>query len=239
VPWLLAWAGLCYGLFLAAGTPAALVLPRVQGLLEPLVVAEVEGTLLQGRAGRVSTPTVSLGDVSWSLAASALLRGCVALEVGGARLRAREVSLCADGAWRLRDAEFQLEAAAFRRATAGGDGRLRVRVDEAERGPEAWRAARGEATWSEAVVQVGKPLRLGTVSAVLGAEDGALVARVGNRGGDAALEGDARLGPDGRWSLAGRIDAVRDAETDRVLRALLGAPREGAIALRLSGGLPR
>ena len=29
VPWLLAWAGLCYGLFLAAGTPAALVLPRV------------------------------------------------------------------------------------------------------------------------------------------------------------------------------------------------------------------
>lgn len=214
------------GLFgLAVGLLARLPAPIAAGWLESalpaLSVSGVSGSVWEGRAARALYRDIPLLDVQWSLAPWALLTGSVAATVSTAtdagRLQAT-VSRGLDGALVVTDA-YGVASLAWLARRAGYtfvpiSGQIRLALERAVIAPDGnVQALAGQLTARALHWDLLKPSPLlGTFTAALTGEAGALRAQIVASEGPIALDGSAALSPAGVYRLDLRLRARENAD---------------------------
>lgn len=227
---------------LALQAPASWLAHRVAlAIGESVRVVEAEGTVWDGRGILASPDGRWKVPVAWHLKAAPLVRGEIEVELVPNRgldtprgtLRMSRGGFATQGLVLDLPATILESAFAGRApATFGGGLRLEAR-DLAIEGP----TGRGGLTvrWERARLASadGTSIALGTVTATLVPRDGVLVGRIGNDGGDVAIDGTTTLSGRGvalDASLAPRTGASQS--TARVLSQLGPPDANGAVRLQ-------
>ncbi len=207
-----------YGVVLIATFPAALALPMVQGMLRPVAVSGVEGSVWSGRAADVRYQRLSLGAVDWSLRPLSLLTGALgaALVLDGSLGQGQGVAgvqLGGDGYVEgfTGTASAAAVAPLLKLQAARPEGRIEFNLAELQFRGRVPVAASGEITWSQARVALPLPVDLGSFSATLSTDADGVRAVLRDRESPLILDAVLLLKGDGSYRLSGRLSAKNDA----------------------------
>lgn len=246
--WLIVLGVVSYLVFLIATLPAAQVF-GLAGERLPLRAYGVGGSLWDGHAAAVSYGPIRADAVRWDLAPGQLLLGRLGAEVqarlpGDGRL-AGEL-LLTPGGLRARPLKLDmplndlLSLAGMNRLPVKVDGRLDALLQRLNLTDGQLTEADGLINWNGAVVRFGnRPLPLGEVALRLTPAEDGITGELVNQNSPLKLDGDLKITPDGKFTLA--IEARAAGEmTDDTRQALgfLGVPADGSpVKARLSGAL--
>lgn len=240
---------LAYGGFLAAGLPAAALLPYAAPYLPGLAVAQVEGSVLAGRAESVSLREARVENLHWRWQPLGLLGGRLdyQLKVSEPQFTLTTV-VGVDWSHTLSFQDTQGELPLRRaltllpRAQLPVNGTVALDLDEVRLGRN------GLPTQVEGQVQVrqlrttlGRPLELGDFKVDLTTAEQGIVGTVTELQGPLQVEGSLALAADGRYRFSGRV-GLRDSENQdlRQALALLGRPgADGQWKIDFNGVLKR
>ena len=225
-----------------AGWAYALAKPHLQRA--GVALYQIEGTVWNGRAGRVVVRGQRLPALDWRLHPLALLtlEGRADLSLGGDRLRA---GLAIDRQGRLRLAPVTVhwpvpELLALARLDALQlGGRLDARIERLRIEEGLPREAQGTLTWHAASTRLPLAAQLGDLSLELTTTADGIQGRFRDGGGPLGLSGTLKLDPEGHWRLELQLTPREGRQSDlgRLL-AFLGRPDgQGRVTLQRSGRL--
>lgn len=252
---------LLLGLLLKA--PADKLLPRLLPSEAGITLYEVEGRLLQGRAGQLSVRQQSIDDLSWSLSPWSLLLGRVTSSV---QLSGGPAPLARDNVWLASELKLsllsrQLELRDLRAAVnlealqpllklsyLPLSGNLMLSLDELQIDLSQTQPLplpshlSGRLSLQQVQWKLGKNAALGDFHAQLSSdEDGSLQASIGEPGNEfVALRGDAQIKPDRSYALNLQLKptAKTPANVANQMKALGRTDKQGWYTLRRSAQLP-
>ena len=236
---------LLYVFFLILKLPASRVVASLDVPQQDFAFQRMEGTLFSGNADQAAIDRFPIGWLQWRLEPSALLLGCLQyrLELDGPALQDGQgrVGSCLGSRAYVKDFSARLDARELGILASHGllalGGKAELDIDTLEWGDEAYGEASGSAVWRAAVIEGGKALRLGTVTVSFAQEDGNLMGRLGNRGGDVALTGSVTLDRGGRYQAQAHFAGRNGGQPPAWLGTLARRQRDGGYLLRHTGNL--
>jgi len=225
--------------------PAKLALQWVAPNLGSIQLDDVSGTIWNGRAGRLAVHQTELGALQWTLHPASLLsrRADIDLSLDGSEYRGQAfVRLLDGGTLALKDARIEFPA---ERLNAALDvpglmpqGKVEVRLDEAELVAGFPRRLKGEAVWRNAAVAGEAAAEFGDLMAEFSTMPGGKITGIAkDLGGPLRVEGSFELGITGFDAEA--ILAARDGNP-QVVKALgwIGEQQpDGSSLLKITGTL--
>lgn len=246
-PFILFLIGLAaYAAFLAIGTPATAIAPRVEAATGGRVrIATATGTIVSGEAAvDVRTPamgTLRIDALRWRWRPARLLAGEIAFDL---EARIAGLSVAGQGArdfgeWQLRALRGGGDAAglaALIPMTGAWQPAGALALDAPSLAFDG-RQLRGQASleWRDATLSLSTARPLGSWRATLAGDGGPAKVTLATTKGPLRLSGNGALAPGGRLTFAGeaRPEAGREAELEPVL-ALFGPRRaDGARTLEV------
>ncbi|MFC4729617.1 type II secretion system protein N [Coralloluteibacterium thermophilus] len=236
---LLALAGLAvFAAALVAFLPAAVALRWLAPPLPDLVLEDPQGTIWNGRVGRVLHQGQELGELRWVARRSALLEGAYAADFvleGPAEARGHLYRSFRD--LRLRDVDARAPALLFDGALGPGlrpQGEIALSLAHAHWRDDRLVAIDGRADWRRAALGGALAARLGEIRAVFAdTGDGRVRGEVEARDGALDISGGFDTGPAG-W----RLDLLLASREPAIVRVLqwFGEPAgPGRRRLRMEG----
>lgn len=199
-----------YLLFLIAGIPASLVVPTLNRNIQVLEIVDAGGSLWHGHAARVTIlHRYRMDMLDWDIRFSRLLFGELAANISTEFEQNKmvgEAGIGATGRIVLHDFRAEIDAARVaqlaRIPLAQFSGQLDMQIDDAGWTPQQVPELNGQITWHNATVSVSEKVELGDISIKLQpGDDSNTMATIKNTGGDLGLDGIAKLGDDGSYSL--------------------------------------
>lgn len=204
--------------------PASLALRMFGQPLPPLVLADVGGTLWDGRAARTIIADRDLGTLRWRLHPLSLLRGARALDVtlAGVDMQASASIVLAGTTIDLHALHAELPATVLQGVLAPAalqpQGRVLLDVPQARFEAMLPRVLHGTVVWRDAAVVGLAAAGLGELVSEFGLNaEGQVVGTLADRGGPLVLDGGYMLGHDGyraQARLAARDPARNPALAD-------------------------
>jgi hypothetical protein len=198
-----------YLLFLLTTIPAAPVVGLLAETL-PVTINNASGTVWNGSAGSVDTRrNLVLTNVQWSFLPWHLLLASAALDID-AELNNRPVntrlSAGISGRLALSELELDLDAADVQPLIALPIGKLsgefQLRINSAAFKQGEVPRIDGTVDWKRAAVTIAETADLGNIAIIVNEnEDAPLAARISNKGGDIALNGNFSATGAGDYSL--------------------------------------
>ena len=238
---------IAYLVFLVTTIPAGPVIRMLDDRL-PITISNVSGTLWNGRAGTIDTrQQVTLKNVHWSFLPSRLLLASAALDVS-AKLNDNPLNMRLSagiaGRLALDDLELQLDATDVQPLIALPIGKLsgvfRLRINSASFKQGEVPRIDGTIDWNQAAVTVAETAELGNVSVLVSERDESpLAARISNKGGDLAINGDFSTTPQGEYALKLTMKPG-DTASDNLIGSLAmfaKKQRNGEYAINNTGNL--
>ncbi len=231
--------------FLVLGLPAARVVELMDARPEQLSFQPLQGSWLVGESEQVWLGTLSLGKVRWRLKPVALILGCLEYQVQF------ETSIIQKGTGRLGSCLGSRTYVEHFRATVPArelgilasngllaiGGQVELDVASLRGGDEIFKEAEGVVQWKAAAIDGQNRLHLGSVTINLDLQDGTLIGRVSNRGGEVGLGGNLAYGQEGRYELNLRIGAQGGKQPPSWIGAVARRQGDGSYLLRHSGQL--
>lgn len=235
-----------YAVVLIAKLPAAVAYPWVQGVLRPLAVSGLQGSVWSGSAANVRYQQMNLGEVGWTLRPLSLLGGAVGADLTvdgplGQGHGIAGVGLSGDGF--VDDFAGKVSAAAVaplvKLQAARPEGRIELNITHLQLNGRIPVEAEGEVTWSQARVAIPQPVDLGSFSATLSTDAEGVRAALRDQKSPLVLDAVLVLKGDGSYRLSGRVSAKSDAPTQlhNLLRGAGVRRPGGALPLNFTGRL--
>jgi general secretion pathway protein N len=211
----------------------------------PLVIGQINGTIWQGEAARVSYQNIPLGPVSWRFVPLGLLQGQIEYAVelndsdhtlGGYVAR----DLLSDG-FSLSEIKGQLPADSLLKLSNQTDlnanGQLDVELQKLRISDRRITTVEGEIRWLDAGIE--RPFRavLGNLQFNLSGDELAIKSEIKELDGPLQVNGELTLMPDGSYQLQGKV-TPNDAADPGLISLLqsIGRPaNDGSIQIDYSG----
>lgn len=200
-----------YSSFLIGTLPATLALSYVS-LPTNVTINQVEGTVWQGQAKRVSFNEIEVDDVRWDTSVMALLTGSAQVYVefgrGKNSLRgsgelgysssgayAQDFTASASSEWLVRASNAPLPVTT--------QGNVKLTIAEMQQGQPWCEQLNGQLSWSNAAIEslLGN-VEIGSAVANLSCDNGAIVANIKQSSNQLKLSGSAKLESKGKYSLS-------------------------------------
>ncbi len=231
-----------YLLFLALEYPAARLLA---GLAPQLALTDISGSVLAGRIGSLGTQDAHMEALAWELRALPLLLGRIeaAWTLGPEARDGQGRAGLGFGGGYLTDVDARVPLPALRALVASTlplplQGMAEIKLVRLALDDGRPSAAEGSITLRGLRLTLPE-VTLGEIRITLETTDDGIAAHLADQGGPLALDGLARLKPDGSYTFTATLSARNSAPPALAQSlALLGAPGpDGKIKLRREGRL--